>query len=176
MRRRPGKEALQSDRDALARLFDRHAPGLFRYALIVLADHALAEDAVQQVFTKLVPRGGAIEAPEHYLRRAVRNECYSLLERRRTERARAPGDRALLEPVDPTAPCVVDETDRLALEAALRVLPAEQREVVVLKVYEGWTLHEIAEETGVALNTAASRYRYAIDKLRAALTAPARGR
>jgi RNA polymerase sigma-70 factor (ECF subfamily) len=171
MRQQPGRGGPSTDRGELARLYDEYAAGLFRYALIVLADYALAEDVVQQVFAKLVARAGRLEAPERYLRRAVRNECYSLLERRRAEQPRVHDTARILEPV---ADKEIDEADRLALEAALRSLPAEQREVVVLKVYEGWTLQEIAEETGVPLNTAASRYRYAMNKLRAALSMPMR--
>jgi RNA polymerase sigma-70 factor (ECF subfamily) len=57
--------------------------------------------------------------------------------------------------------------DRLALEKALRALPPEQREVIHLKVFEGHSFHEIAELTGESINTGASRYRYAMEKLRA---------
>ena len=52
------------------------------------------------------------------------------------------------------------------LQAAVASLPAEQREVVALKFQGGLTFAEIASAMGTSLNTAASRYRYAIDKLR----------
>jgi uncharacterized protein YchJ len=60
-------------------------PSLYRYALMLLADPAAAEDAVQQVFTSVLrSRASArLEADERYLRRAIRNECYSMLRRRR---------------------------------------------------------------------------------------------
>jgi RNA polymerase sigma-70 factor, ECF subfamily len=54
----------------------------------------------------------------------------------------------------------------LALQSALLELPEEQREVVVLRVWSGLTLEETASLTEVSLNTAASRYRYALNKLR----------
>jgi RNA polymerase sigma-70 factor (ECF subfamily) len=54
----------------------------------------------------------------------------------------------------------------LALQAALLELPEEQREVVVLRIWSGMTLAEVADLSGVSLNTAASRYRYALEKLR----------
>jgi len=57
----------------------------------------------------------------------------------------------------------------VAIERALLALPAEQREVVHLKIYEGMTLQEIADATGESINTVASRYRYAIEKMRAHL-------
>jgi RNA polymerase sigma-70 factor, ECF subfamily len=163
------------DEHMLARLYDEYAGDLYRYAVVVLADATLAEDAVQQVFAKLLASEATLEAPERYLRRAVRNECYSLLARRGDAGSSPLADRRpLLEPSDDARRSAMDGADRLAIEAALRELPAEQREVVVLKIYEGRTLKEIAEQTGVPLNTAASRYRYALDKLRAMLTTPVR--
>jgi RNA polymerase sigma-70 factor (ECF subfamily) len=152
--------------EEIARLYDAYAVGLYRYALMLLGDHALAEDAIQQVFSRIVAAGSSrIDQPDHYLRRAVRNECYTLLRRRRDD---AVDDRPLLEPVDAAS---VDHDERLAIEAALRELPIDQREVLTLKVYEGLTFKEIAEVTETPLNTVASRYRYAIDKMRAALDA-----
>ncbi|HTL18027.1 MAG TPA: sigma factor-like helix-turn-helix DNA-binding protein, partial [Patescibacteria group bacterium] len=62
-----------------------------------------------------------------------------------------------------------EETFRRALSAALAELPAEQRAVVHLKVWEGMTFETIAELLDIPLNTAASRYRYGLDKLRARL-------
>lgn len=53
-----------------------------------------------------------------------------------------------------------------ALEAALQKLPAEQREVVVMKVWGGLKFEEIAKELNISQNTAASRYRYALEGLR----------
>jgi RNA polymerase sigma-70 factor (ECF subfamily) len=54
----------------------------------------------------------------------------------------------------------------LALEIALAELPEEQREAVVMRVWSGMTLEEVAVATDAPLNTAASRYRYALEKLR----------
>ena len=58
------------------------------------------------------------------------------------------------------------EAFRQALSAALGALPPDQRAVVHLKLWEGLTFEQIAELLGIPLNTAASRYRYGIDKLR----------
>lgn len=155
--------------DRLAHLYDQFAGTLFRYAAMLLADRAAAADAVHQVFLRLTKSGACERGPgpgEPYLRRAVRNECYSLLRARRRDLLIGV-DTQLLELVAGEE----DRTpDRLAIEQAFRGLPPEQREVVHLRVWEGMTFQEIADVTGESLNTAASRYRYATEKLRAILT------
>ena len=148
----------------LADLYDKHGARLYRYALLILADAGAAEDAVQEAFCEL-SRAAARDTAllnAAYVTTIVRNECYSTLRKRRRER---PGDHPLLEPVAGGA----DADERLILEAALRQLPAEQREVIYLKVFEGMTFQEIGERCGCGLNTAASRYRYALGALRATL-------
>ena len=147
------------------RLYDECGAGLYRYALMLLADAMAAEDAIQQVFAALLRHKGSIDNETHYLRRAVRNECYSML-RSRVRRREEP-DRPLLEPVAPEG---VNQAERLALEDAIRGLPPEQREVIHLHVFEGWTFQEVATACDESINTVASRYRYALARLRDALT------
>ena len=74
--------------DRIGELYDRFAAGLYRYALMILADPAAAGDAVQQVFVALLRLDRSIESDERYLRRAVRNECYSTLRRRQRDPGR----------------------------------------------------------------------------------------
>src|SRR5690606_1472659 len=75
---------------------------------------------------------------------------------------------------DPDTPeARVDELERRReLQAALDALPAEQREVVLLRLEQELTLEEIGAVTGVGRETVKSRLRYAMDKLRAALAGP----
>jgi RNA polymerase sigma-70 factor, ECF subfamily len=156
-------------RTELHAAYARNAAPLFRYALILLTHHHEAEDAVQQVFASLTTRGVAgIDSLDRYLRTSVRNECYSALQRRKGQPI-ADG-MPLLEAL-PAAEVRTD--DRLALEQGLRTLPPEQREVIHLKVFEGCSFQEIADQTNESINTVASRYRYAIQKLRVAFGAGA---
>ena len=152
------------------RLYDEFGASLFRYALMILADREAAEDAVHHVFAALVHKGtGQLGQPENYLRRAVRNACYSALrERSAAQRRSDPGSDALLETI-PGTPGVSQEM-RLAMEAAIRELPPDQREVLHLHAFEGRTFREVADLTSAPLNTVASRYRYAIERLRTVLT------
>ena len=145
----------------VGRLYDQYGASLYRYALMLLGDHAAAEDAIQQVFTRLLARTREIDKDDRYLRRAVRNECYSSLRTRTT----IANDPSLLEPV--TSDARVEE--RMSLEAAIRELSIEQREVIHLHVFEGRTFQEVAAFSGESINTIASRYRYALEKLKQAL-------
>jgi RNA polymerase sigma-70 factor (ECF subfamily) len=154
--------------DDLGRLYDRLGPSLYRYALMILADPAAAEDVVHDVFAAMVRRRvGGLESVEAYLRLAVRNASYSVLRTRRRQAPAAETDAALLEAATDESP----PEERLALAEAMRGLPPDQREVVHLKMYEGLTFQAIADLTGESINTIAGRYRYAIEKLRAALGA-----
>src|SRR5438045_1903086 len=96
MKRRPADAAAA---DRIGRLYDRFAGAMYRYALMILADPAAAADAVQQVFVALLGgTGSAMEEDERYLRRAVRNACYSTLRQRRPYVVSA-SDAPLLEAV-----------------------------------------------------------------------------
>ena len=152
-------------REWLGALYDRHAAGLYRYAVMILADRDAAADAVQQVFARLAGSRGGSEVEVNYLKRATRNECYSILRARR-RRPQASDSHDILEAM--SAPDDVPE-ERLAIQSALLALPADQREVVHLKIFEGLTLQEIADLTGDSINTIASRYRYALEKMRTRL-------
>jgi RNA polymerase sigma-70 factor (ECF subfamily) len=141
----------------VGRLYDEYGAMLYRYALMILADRAGAEDVLHHVFTRLLthPRDLQDEAP--YLRRAVRNECYSTL-RRRVRAAAGP----LLDAIGPDD----RPEERLALESAIRQLPADQREVLHLHSFEGLTFREIGELLNESINTVSSRYRYGVGRLR----------
>lgn len=153
-------------REQLAEAYDACAAGLFRYALMITADRSTAEDAVQQVFTKLAAGGrglSEIASRNGYLRSAVRNECYRIARRRIRSGDTDSGSMDMLEAMGGHD---TDPEQQQAIEQALRSLPPDQREAVHMKVYENKTFNRIADELGVSINTVASRYRYAIEKLR----------
>ena len=157
----------------VARLYDSFGASLYRYALMILADRESAEDVIQQVFVGLLDtKVSRIRDEERYLRQAVRNACYSALRHRkvRVKAGLTQVDEALLETVAAAAEPAVSAEARLALEQGIRELSADQREVLHLHAFEGRTFREIADTTSEPLNTIASRYRYALEKLRAALT------
>ena len=144
----------------IRRLYEEHGRALLAYACALLRDPSAAEDVLHQVFLNLLKGRAAMNGqPAPYLFRAVRNVALNHI--RGQSREVEIGDRAVwLESPDGSA-----ETS-VALQSALRALPGEQREMVVLKVWGQLTFEEAASVIGISPNTAASRYRYGLEKLR----------
>lgn len=146
--------------DEVRSLYERHGSALVAYACSCGLDFASAEDVVQQLFLKMLwARPSKPEAPLAYLYRATRNACMNFRRDRLRETDLPEGDTWLVHPNG-------NRERILSLQKALRTLPEEQRETVFLRIWSGMTLLEIAEATGTSLNTVASRYRYALEKLR----------
>jgi RNA polymerase sigma-70 factor (ECF subfamily) len=158
----------------LARLYDDHAPALFGYTLNLTRREADARDVLQEVFRRLSARPQLLDGVRNeraFLLRLAHNQAIDLM-RRRTTREKtgetAAGESSEGHPF--AASTRADEEGfRQALSKALADLPPEQRAVAHLKLWEQLTFEEIAELLEISPNTAASRYRYAIDKLRAQL-------
>lgn len=149
----------------IARTYDTFGGRLYHYLLGLLRSAADAEDAVQTVFVKLAGRqGDDIGDLAGYLFTAARNEASRILDRRRRDRRPEPEEPP---PMFDAPPGREEERDRL--ERALATLPADQREVVLLKIWEGLKFREIAAVLGIPQDTAASRYRYGMEKLKEAL-------
>lgn len=163
--------------DAFAALYDRDAISLFRVAFAMLGSRQDAEDAVQEVFVSLVrarPRLARIDDLRSYLFASVRNAAIKLGASRKTASlsVRVSSER---EPIDldvaaPNGARAIDIDRSASLEHALARLPPEQREVVSLKLDGSLTFQQIAALLGISPNTAAGRYRYALQKLRDAIT------
>ncbi|MBN1422450.1 MAG: sigma-70 family RNA polymerase sigma factor [Planctomycetes bacterium] len=153
------------DEGAFAALYDRYGAALFRVAHALLGSREEAEDAVQDVFLDLV-RSRASLARVRDLRAYVFASLRHAAARRRRRPFPATADLDGISSGGEAAPSV-DERGRLA--RAMRALPPSQREVLALHIEGEMTFAEIGAALGISINTAASRYRYALEKLRAAL-------
>ena len=139
--------------DALGALFDLTSHRLVRFAVTLTRNQHDAEDSVQTVLVRVAGRPqllSAADCPWAYLLRMVRNEAL-LFGRRKQRRPET------------------EETHR-AVWSALRMLPPEQAEVVVLKIWEELTFAQIGQILELSPNTAASRYQYAMAKLSKSLS------
>ena len=153
----------------IERLYDEHAQPLYAFLLNFTRDEADTRDLLQDIFIKLArePKLLAGVRDEHaFLIRLAHNAAIDLIRRRGTrERTR---ENFAAEIISPFAPAG-DPDEKLfrdELAGALAGLPPDQRAVVHLKLWEGLTFEEIAATLEIPANTAASRYRYALDKLR----------
>jgi len=141
-------------------LYEIHGPALLAYASALLRDPSAGEDVLHQVFLNLLrSRAPAIDDAKAYLFRAVRNAALNHIRGQSREVELADAGIWLESPDGST------ETS-MALQSALGRLPAEQREIVVLKTWGQLTFEEAAAVVGVSPNTAASRYRYGLEKLK----------
>src|SRR5438552_8296112 len=144
--------------------FSEVAPGLLLFARQWVQSAADAEDIVQEAFVKFWRRNHKIEN-RALLYTAVRSIALDFI-RRDSRRARREAS-AISETDEFIEPQFEFEDDtQRALADAIDVLPCEQREVVVMKIWNELTFAEIAGVLGVSQNTAASRYRYALAALR----------
>jgi len=144
-------------------LYESKAVGLVLYGRALGLSHGEAEDVLQETFLAMMQMAGLPEEPEHYCVRAFRNRAVNhrrTLWRRLTRELeshrwfeRSPGETPY---------------ERAAMRC-LAKLPADQREVIVLKIWHEYTFEEIGGLLGLSPNTAAGRYRYGLQKLRACL-------
>jgi RNA polymerase sigma-70 factor (ECF subfamily) len=159
------------DEQALELLWDGYGTLLFGLIASVVRSRHDAEEIMQELFVKIARQRQRLAAAENlraYLCVMARHEALSWWRRpQRREQPAAPADFWLV-PAPTEAGPQADE-DAAALRHALGQLPEDQRTVVVLKHYHDFTFQEIGATMGVTLNTAASRYRYAIEKLRVIL-------
>src|SRR5580658_570071 len=153
----------------LERLYDEHAQALFAFVLNLLRHEADARDVLQELFIKLARNPRLLEGvkdPRGFLLRLAHNLAIDLVRRRAARDRRS--DQVAAEEAALFA--VADNSDEKvfasSLAEALGELPADQRAVVHLKLWERLTFEQIAATLDISPNTAASRYRYAIDKLR----------
>lgn len=157
---------LKSDLDPI---YDAHAQALFGFVLSLTHNEADTRDLLQELFIRLARRpdlmAGVRDERAFLLRMAHR--MFIDFHRRRASRGRT-HDKFGEEGACCLAPAVDPDTVefRIKLDRALALLPPNQRVVVHLKLWEGATFDAIAHTLDISPNTAASRYRYALDKLR----------
>lgn len=170
---------------AFEQLLARHRRGVFNFCLKMLGDRAAAEDAMQEVFLRVVRSAKDWERQAKvttWLYTIARNHCIDAI-RKAGYRKTASLDHALndQEGDAPLGERVADEEGiapdrgaesarmRLILARAIGALPAEQREVFVMREHAGMPFKDIAAVVGVPENTVKSRMRYALEHLRQSL-------
>jgi RNA polymerase sigma-70 factor (ECF subfamily) len=147
-------------------LYRQHGAALLLFAAAISGDRGRAQDALQQVFLKAIENGNLSQATntKAYLFACVRN---AVLNDAKLQQRNVPLeiDSAWFSPPDR------DYAAEQNLRRALFDLPVDQREAIVLHVWGELTFLEIGDLLSISSNTAASRYRYALAKLRDSMLA-----
>ena len=149
--------------------YDQHARAMYAHALVLTADASEAEEVLQSVFTRLIQKEDALAKARDeraLLLKWVHDAAIDLIRsqsrrRHRNEHWQQERQSPFATGEDPDA-----EAYGKAVWTALQSLPSEQRAVVHLKVWEGHSFQQIADQLDLSINTVASRYRYGIDKMR----------
>jgi RNA polymerase sigma-70 factor (ECF subfamily) len=167
------------DADAFAALYAHHKGPLYRYLLRQVRNAGAAADLFQEVWSRLIANRVRYEARAKfatYLFHIAHNCSVDFFRRDHQLRHAARPDDADAQSLEPEVPeyqrpdgMAEFAEQQSALLAALGALPREQREAFLLHEETGLTIEEIARVTDVGIETAKSRLRYAIRKLKKAL-------
>jgi RNA polymerase sigma-70 factor (ECF subfamily) len=159
-------------------LYERHKGPLYRYLQRMCGRREVADDLFQEVWSKVIASRGRYEVRAQFntfLFRIAHNCAIDYF--RRSGRPHESAAQDIDEVAEQIGGAEHERPDAALAEAqvrsdfrrALAELPSEQRDVFVLYEESGLTLEEIGRITGVAMETAKSRLRYAVGKLRASL-------
>jgi RNA polymerase sigma factor (sigma-70 family) len=162
------------DPSVVAALYLEHADELRAFLTGVLRNGDLAGEVLQATFTRAIEAGHTAreETLKGWLFRVALNEALAVKRRQkvhdRSLREIAAGNLSKVRSDSPVENVLRWETVE-RIRAALEDLPAEQRQVVRMRMYEEKTFAEIAQETGLPLGTVLTRMRLALRRLVAAL-------
>jgi RNA polymerase sigma factor (sigma-70 family) len=173
--RERGDEALMKayadgDMEAFEHLYNRHRGPLYRYILRQVQDAATANDLYQGSWEKIIKARAGYKATAPFrawMYRIAHNHVMDHFRRSRPV-SELPPDEMEADLPGPGQQ-LLDEQRMSGLHEAVRDLPAEQKDVLLLKLEAGLDLQTIADVTGVNRETAKSRLRYAVGKLRKTL-------
>jgi RNA polymerase sigma-70 factor, ECF subfamily len=160
-------KARQGNVDAYNLLVSRWEKRVFNYILRLVRNREDAFDISQEVFLKAYQHLGKLDDASRFapwLFRIAHNESFSLLRKNRPD-----GDELVETAVSPPGPRMLPVETSIAVTRALERLSADQREAVVLKVYEGFKFEEMAEILGCPVSTVKSRVYTALDLLKETL-------
>jgi RNA polymerase sigma-70 factor (ECF subfamily) len=168
---------LSGDRGAISQLIDRHSNRVRDYIRMMVKDHDLADDILQETFIKAVQviDDGRYADTGKFLSWMLRIAHNKVIDYFRSQKSAKTINESesgynVLGTLRFADSSVEDRliSEQIALDVRRLVdhLPEEQREVVMLRYYSGLSFQEIAEQTNVSINTALGRMRYALINLR----------
>ena len=167
--------AVAGDREAFSELIRLSVNRLYAAARLILRDQWRAEDATQDALVAAWQGLSGLRDPDRFeawLYRVLIRTCHraarSNIERRQTRLDEVHLDELRFEPP-------IDLGDRDLLERAFRRLDTDERAILVMHYFVGYSIAEVADVLGVPVGTAKSRLSRASQAMRSALDADARG-
>ncbi|HVU28590.1 MAG TPA: RNA polymerase sigma factor [Verrucomicrobiae bacterium] len=153
----------------IERIYDEHAQPLYAFLLNFARDEADTRDLLQEIFVKLTREPKLLRGVRDeraFLIRLAHNAAIDLMRRRGTREKTKEHFAVEAVSIFASTENPDEKFFRDELSVALGELPEEQRAVVHLKLWSELTFEQIATALDISPNTAASRYRYGLDKLR----------
>jgi len=170
----------EGDLSAFETLYRRHNASLYRYLLRLCLNREVAEDLFQEAWSRIISSRSRYRATAKfstYLFHIAHNCFIDHVRRsRRYATVQEGTGEAMADPADSPELQVERLLARRRLHASLVSLPAEQREAFLLREEGNLSIDEIARVTGVNRETAKSRLRYAVGKLKASIAGPCHDR
>jgi RNA polymerase sigma-70 factor (ECF subfamily) len=169
---------VKGNNSAFDELLTRTQTKLFTYIMFVVRDHDLADDIFQETFVKVITKlqQGQYTDSGKFIFWLTRIAHNCIMDWYRTQQGRhlvEPNEDNNLENLQGASVLDIDHESELVNEQILRdvkkmmeALPAPQREVVYMRFYQQLSFKEIAELTGVSINTSLGRMRYALINMR----------
>jgi len=158
--------------DALRRIYEKYLNRLLTIAMALLNDAGAAEDVVHDVFVSFAESADNFRLAgslKSYLTTCVVNQARDRIRSNRREPTRLDGTETAVTGSERPDQVIMSTERAKRLNGALAKLPAEQRDVIVLRLKGEMKFREIARLQGTSINTIQGRYRYGIDKLRSIL-------
>jgi RNA polymerase sigma-70 factor (ECF subfamily) len=166
-------QATSYDRQALAGIYEKHSPGIFRYAYRILGEHDLAEECVAETFNRFLHAlrdGTSPENVQAYLYRIAHNwitDCY-----RHQPHCVSLDAEMHADPLDNPAHTVAENLEQERVRHAIRNLPPEQRLVISLRFLEDRSHEEVAAILGKTVEATRALQHRAIAALSRMLIEP----
>lgn len=163
----------RGDKDALYRIYQKYKDDLLKLAVALLNDTGLAEDVLNDTFVSFTESAGKLRLTgnlKSFLTTCVANHARNVY-RQRQRKKTVELDQAVQIKANIAEPeqSVIFAEEYRRLQNAMDGLAYEQRETVVLHCCNGLRFRQIARLQNISVNTAKSRYRYGLNKLRTIL-------
>ncbi len=161
-------QLLQRDRKAFERLYDDYSPAIYGLVLKVLRDEALAEDALQDAFVRIWQKIHTYDESKGRLFTWMLNVARNIaIDKLRANTSRKAELTTSLQPsIEARGPSTTMQIDHIGIREIVDGLSPDQKMVIELIYFQGYTQAEVSEEFGIPLGTVKSRVRLAMNYLR----------